>query len=132
MSTFPYDALVFDLDGTLFDAEEGIISSVKYAMQKLGCPIPQDADLREVVGPPLRDSFRGLLGVPAERVEEAVSFYMEDFGSRGMYLYSLYPHIRSILHMLSRVSAGTTRPARTHRSIPRATCTRKCRSPAIR
>ena len=30
------------------------------------------------------------------------------------------------------VSAGTTRPARTQRSIPRATCTRKCRSPAIR
>ena len=114
MSTFPYDALVFDLDGTLFDAEEGIISSVKYAMQKLGCPIPQDADLREVVGPPLRDSFRGLLGVPAERVEEAVSFYMEDFGSRGMYLYSLYPHIRSILHMLSRdgvhIALATSKP----------------------
>ena len=91
MDIFPYDAVVFDLDGTLFDAEEGIVSSVRRAMDEMGLEVPADADLREVVGPPLADSFRDLLGVPETRVQEAVDRYRRDFSARGMYLYSVYP-----------------------------------------
>ena len=104
MSIFPYDAVVFDLDGTLCDAEEGIVSSVKFAMQELGCPIPEMANLRDVVGPPLRDSFRDLLGVPEDQIEKAMDLYREDFSTRGMYRYSVYPHIRSTLQMLSETA----------------------------
>ena len=96
MSRFPYDAVVFDLDGTLCDAEEGIVSSVKVAMEQLGCEIPAGADLRLVVGPPLRDSFRDLLGVPESRVEEAMDLYRVDFHNRGRFLYSVYPKIRTL------------------------------------
>ena len=45
MDIFPYDAVVFDLDGTLFDAEEGIVSSVRRAMDEMGLEVPADADL---------------------------------------------------------------------------------------
>ena len=100
MSRFPFDAVVFDLDGTLCEAETGIVSSVIVAMEKLGYPIPEGADLRLVVGPPLRDSFHQLLGVPQERVEEAVSLYRDDFHSRGRFLYSVYEGIRPMLRLL--------------------------------
>ena len=114
MNIFPYDAVVFDLDGTLFDAEEGIVSSVKAAVEGLGLEVPQDVDLRQVVGPPLRESFRDLLGVPQELVEKARDLYSADFSSRGMYLYSVYPHVRSILEMLGKngvhVSVATSKP----------------------
>lgn len=121
MNFFPYDAVVFDLDGTLFDAEEGIVSSVQYAMEQLGLPIPEGAELREVVGPPLRDSFRNLLNVPGELVERAVDLYHEDFCARGMYLYSVYPHIRSLLRMLRQngvhVALATSKPLGLARDI---------------
>ena len=114
MDIFPYDAVVFDLDGTLFDAEEGIVSSVRRAMDEMGLEVPADADLREVVGPPLADSFRDLLGVPETRVQEAVDRYRRDFSARGMYLYSVYPNIRSILTMLREagvhVGLATSKP----------------------
>lgn len=114
MSIFPYDAVVFDLDGTLFDAEEGIVSSVKEAAKALGIQPPPDADLRVVVGPPLRDSFRDVVGVPEEMVEKAMDLYRVDFSERGMYLYSVYPHIRSILQMLrdggTHVAVATSKP----------------------
>ena len=121
MDIFPYDAVVFDLDGTLFDAEEGIVSSVRRAMDEMGLEVPADADLREVVGPPLADSFRNLLGVPETRVQEAVDRYRRDFSARGMYLYSVYPNIRSILRMLHEagvhVGLATSKPLRLARDI---------------
>lgn len=100
MGHFPYDAVVFDLDGTLFDAEEGIVSSVVKAMKEMGLEIPQGAQLRQVVGPPLRYSFHDLLNVPAERLDEAADRYAHIFRSEGMYRYSVYPGIRTMLRVL--------------------------------
>ena len=100
MGHFPYDAVVFDLDGTLFDAEEGIVSSVVKAMKEMGLEIPQGAQLRQVVGPPLRYSFHDLLDVPSERLDEAADRYAHIFRSEGMYRYSVYPGIRTMLRVL--------------------------------
>ena len=100
MGHFPYDAVVFDLDGTLFDAEEGIVSSVVKAMKELGLEIPQGAQLRQVVGPPLRYSFHDLLNVPSERLDEAADRYAHIFRSEGMHRYSVYPGIRTMLRVL--------------------------------
>ena len=100
MGHFPYDAVVFDLDGTLFDAEEGIVSSVVKAMKEMGLEIPQRAQLRQVVGPPLRYSFHDLLNVPSERLDEAADRYAHIFRSEGMYRYSVYPGIRTMLRVL--------------------------------
>lgn len=100
MGHFPYDAVVFDLDGTLFDAEEGIVSSVRKAMEEMGLEIPQGAQLRQVVGPPLRYSFHDLLNVPSERLDEAADRYAHIFRSEGMYRYSVYPGIRTMLRVL--------------------------------
>lgn len=100
MGHFPYDAVVFDLDGTLFDAEEGIVSSVVKAMKEMGLAIPQGAELRQVVGPPLRYSFHDLLNVPSERLDEAADRYAHIFRSEGMYRYSVYPGIRTMLRVL--------------------------------
>ena len=111
---FPYDAVVFDLDGTLFEAADGIISSTRYAMNALGLPIPPEADLNEVIGPPLLASFRDLLKVPDALLPQALALYRSDFPARGMYLYSVYPGIRPLLETLKQngvfVSMATSKP----------------------
>lgn len=114
MLKLPYDTVVFDLDGTLFEAGEGITSSVRYAMDMMGYEIPEGVDLNEVVGPPLRDSFTKLLHVPEEKAQEAMDLYRKHFQTVGMFRYSVYPRIRQMLQVLRDndvyVAMATSKP----------------------
>ena len=58
-----YDAVIFDLDGTLTDSSEGIFASARYALNRLSLPVPDDATLRRFIGPPLADSFMRYCGM---------------------------------------------------------------------
>jgi len=118
---FPYDAILFDLDGTLFDAEQGIISSIKFAMNRLGEPVPGGVDLRACIGPPLFHSFVSLLCLSPDKAREAMQLYREHFEREGMDQYTVYPHIRSILQILKShqiyVALATSKPTSIAREI---------------
>lgn len=51
-------AVLFDLDGTLIDSIELILSSMRHAFAKFGRPVPSDAEWLEGVGIPLFTMFR--------------------------------------------------------------------------
>ena len=67
--------IIFDLDGTLTDPFEGIGGSIRYALEALGVPVPDDDTLRSYVGPPLMQTFRELVG--AEQARHALTLYRE-------------------------------------------------------
>ena len=50
-------AVLFDLDGTLINSEEGITKSVSYALAYYGIKVENLADLRCFIGPPLEVMF---------------------------------------------------------------------------
>jgi phosphoglycolate phosphatase len=54
-------ALLFDLDGTLTDPRVGIVGCLRYALDRLGRPVPDEDVLAACIGPPLRRSFAALL-----------------------------------------------------------------------
>ncbi len=114
MKHFPYDAVLFDLDGTLTCSEQGIVQSMLYALDRIGAPVPDGADLRTIIGPPLMDSLTGILGLSETRAREAIPHYVQHFNREGMYLYTVYPHIRSTLQMLKEggvyVALATSKP----------------------
>ena len=64
--------LLFDLDGTLTDSREGIVKSVRYALEKLSLPIPPEETLLRFIGPPLEDSFQRYCGLTEAGAAEAV------------------------------------------------------------
>ena len=69
-----YQALLFDLDGTLTASGEGITKCVQYALEKLNKKeLAQDLKKLEVfVGPPLLEQFMAYAGLSEEEAEEAV------------------------------------------------------------
>ncbi len=90
--------ILFDLDGTLTDPKLGIVGSVLYALDKMGCERPGFEELDWVIGPPLHQSFGKLLQTedPAEMMR-AVAFYRERFGDVGMFENRVYDGIEAVL-----------------------------------
>ena len=50
-------AIVFDLDGTLIDSQEDVLSAFAVAFRALGLPLPSRGDLLRVIGLRLEDCF---------------------------------------------------------------------------
>jgi phosphoglycolate phosphatase len=90
--------ILFDLDGTLTDAQEGIGRCIRHAVQSVGGVVPPDVDLTKYIGPPLRGSLSELLGDPGQEcVDEALRRYRERFEEKGMYENRVYPGIVELL-----------------------------------
>ena len=77
--------LLFDLDGTLTDSREGIVKSVRYALERLSLPSLPEETLLRFIGPPLEDSFQRYCGLTEAGAEEAVRLYRERYNPIGVY-----------------------------------------------
>ena len=96
--------VLFDLDGTLTQSEEGITRSARYALEKLGFPVPDEKTLLKFIGPPLLHSFEHLIGMTEEQALEAQRVYRERYNTVGLLENRVYPGIRTMLRTL--VKAG--------------------------
>lgn len=91
--------VIFDLDGTLADSSSGILWSFHATLEKIGIVADEEL-LRELIGPPLGESFR-ILGVEDENVDAAVSLYREFYADRGVFEATLYDGVVPTLEALS-------------------------------
>lgn len=102
LSKMPITTVLIDLDGTLTDPQIGITTCIRYALAKMGQPLPHDMDLRWCIGPPLKDSLATLLNTTdAAKAEQALHFYRERFGSIGLFENAVYPDVAQTLQQLS-------------------------------
>ena len=109
-----YRNVIFDLDGTLTDSGEGIKNSAVYAFEQLGLPVPEENELRKMVGPPLSVGF-SVLGVPEAQIDEAVRLYRARYNEGGgKYENRVYDGIGDCLNALKaagfRLFVGTSKP----------------------
>ena len=91
--------LLFDLDGTLTDPKQGIVTCIRHALQCLDIEIATDIRLESYIGPPLRDTFRSLCGGDSN-VEAAVGYYRERFATVGLFENRVYDGIPRCLEQL--------------------------------
>ena len=111
-----YDLIIFDLDGTLTNSEPGITSSVKYALEKMGQPVPDISILRKFIGPPQWESFVKYCGLTEEQTVQAVKNYREIYNVTGAFENRPYPGITDLLDELrdagATLAVATTKPAK--------------------
>ena len=97
-----YTHLLFDLDGTLTDSEEGIINALKYALDKAGLHENDTGKLRSFIGSSLLKTLQEVYGISKERAEEIVSYYRTYYSDKGIYENKLYPGIPELLSDLKK------------------------------
>jgi phosphoglycolate phosphatase len=87
---------LLDLDGTLTDPLEGIGNALDRAMAALGMPGLRPEQRRAAVGPPLAEVF-ATLGVPDDRVDDAIAAYREYYGHQGLLENRVYDGVPDAL-----------------------------------
>jgi phosphoglycolate phosphatase len=97
--------VLFDLDGTLTDSSAGIIGCIRHALGRLGRACPADDALAAYIGPPLRGTFRTLLGTtdPA-LIETALSHYRARYDETGLYENRVYDGVPEMLEGAARLA----------------------------
>lgn len=95
--------VLFDLDGTLINSQEGITKGVQYALREyLGIDEPDLESLRCFIGPPLALMFDQKYHVPSEKIEPTVAKYREYYDAIGMNECTLYPGVKEALEHMHR------------------------------
>lgn len=110
--------VIFDLDGTLTDSAEGIVASFLHALEQVGVTVPDGDLVARIVGPPMDDTFRTMLG---EGAEQAIAAFRAEYGSRGWAMNTLFDGIEPLLADLEaagvRLAVATSKLEPTARRI---------------
>lgn len=108
-----WNTILFDLDGTLTDSQEGIINSITGALAHFGIQEERE-NLLEFVGPPLDESFRLRYGFSQEQIAVGIEKFREYFNRRGWLENAPYPGVEELLRDLRgagrRLLVATSKP----------------------
>jgi phosphoglycolate phosphatase len=112
---FRMSALLCDLDGTLADTLPGIAHSVREAVAEVlpGAVVP---DLRDLVGPPVRDLFALALGdLPLDALDALEASFRRGYDDVGWRMCAPFPGVAETLATLRargvRCFVATNKPA---------------------
>lgn len=85
--------LFLDLDGTLIDSADGILDSLRYALETCGIERPGRLD-RSLVGPPLAVMVRKILGLKDDNLETRIAeAFKAHYDREGCLRSSAYPGV---------------------------------------
>lgn len=115
-----FDAVLFDLDGTLTDPAAGITGSFRHALASVGHPIADDVDLNWMIGPSMRENLVRH-GLPDHLHDEAIDAYRVRHNAVG--LYDAVMHDGAVALLDALVAAGVPIALATAKPVAQAVAT---------
>ena len=108
-----YDYILFDLDGTITDSKPGIVTCIKYALDKHGIAYTS-AILDKMVGPPFRVSMKEFFGLELDEIEDLITDYRSKYSAGGWRDCRVYDGVFDMLDTLQKsgkhLAIATSKP----------------------
>ena len=95
-----YKLAIFDLDGTLLDTSEGIMSSVRYTVDKKKLRELSEDEIKTFIGPPIQNSFKSKYNMDAEEADDCAAVFRARYSSEDLFLAKPYEGIYELLEKL--------------------------------
>lgn len=95
-----YNTVIFDLDGTLVDSTEGIISSVKFTISKLNLSPLTEKELLTFIGPPVQNSFKRFYNLGDKTAQAYAEIFRNNYKKEDIYKANIYNNIINLLKFL--------------------------------
>jgi phosphoglycolate phosphatase len=105
MPSSPYKAVFFDLDGTLIDSFDGIVTLFLESLDALGVNDCTPAQIRALIGIPLDQCFARF--VSGDAVDQAVAFYRARYEVRMHDISPPFPGVAAMLAALREAGVVT-------------------------
>ncbi len=97
-----YQAILFDLDGTLLNTSIGVMESVEYTIDKLGYEkLPPEA-VKRFVGPPIQDSFIREYKVSKEEAQKGANIFRDYYKNEGLLKAEPYDNLYEFFELLKK------------------------------
>lgn len=95
-----YKYVIFDIDGTLLDTTQGIISAIDYTIKKCNLNELEYSDKLYFIGPPIQDSFKKAYNLSSEEAMEIANVFRERYRKFELYKARVYNGIMELLQQL--------------------------------
>ncbi len=102
-----YDAVIFDLDGTLLDTSEGIFRSVSYVIEHSALTPLSDEIMRTFIGPPIQRSFARVYSLSDEEAQKAAGMFRDRYKEHDLLLAKPYEGIIDTMKELRQAGIKT-------------------------
>ena len=93
-------AVLWDLDGTIMDSQEGILASMRHTLTFMDCALPEPEDLFTWIGPSFPTSLRRFTALTDAGVTEAVRVYGAFYDAHGAAMATPFPGVSAVIHKL--------------------------------
>ncbi|WP_430591576.1 HAD hydrolase-like protein [Humidisolicoccus flavus] len=95
-----FDAVIFDLDGTLTDSAPGLYDCIRVMHDEMGWEAPAESDLRFWLGPPVSTTL-GELGYEQSAIEQGLAIFRRHLHAEGLQNNSVYQGVPELLSALT-------------------------------
>lgn len=97
-----FSCVIWDVDGTIVDASDGILARLTIALDDFGLPAPRREELVHWIGPPMFDTFQVHAGMSPEQARLAVTHYREIGKAHGYTTGAkLFPGVGELIRELA-------------------------------
>lgn len=97
-----YDLVIFDVDGTILDTSEGVISAIKHTIAEMGVDMLSDEALAGFIGPPIQDSFAKAYGIDGDILQDIASVFRSYYKEVDLFKAAPYEGIYEVFRELMK------------------------------